>query len=442
MASHEIGGLCHKLVLDAVEFFRSGWFDVDVVDLLIQIAADVLDLHIFIYQKTNNHVEVQSFHGKKCVKSEFINPYERVVCVLFSKGAVPSGRNHYDTIWCIKKGQKKRKTNHKEFEEVDSDGNGDKVSLNQPQMKRCRLSLKKQKQSQSSFRVATPAMETEVVIDLTESDAENREQNSPECIIMSPIKKEPNDDLLMEHGEDIFTQSDTTYVTTDLTDIEPLSSPTYMPQSENENFTKKSKSATSTSEEESFPELEMNFDEDVLLANIAHGKPFPTWYFANKTPIKIDSLPMDVDGTKFFKIPATTSTWKNVTKDLHYFTMVTSSCEGFLGEIRIGKCLGSYVCRNQRCPFVQTSKNHVPNRVSWRSPRGRRNVKICAICDETGQREGCGARKLVEFDDVANIATVYHIGHHNATYRLIHRGGIPLLEVGFRNVTFQAKQRS
>ena len=92
-----------QLVLDALEFFRSAKCNVDVVDLLMQIAADVLNIHIFIYQKTEDKIEVMSFHGDKCSASEFIKPHDRVVRVLFMRGVISSGGNHYDTIWRINK---------------------------------------------------------------------------------------------------------------------------------------------------------------------------------------------------------------------------------------------------------------------------------------------------------------------------------------------------
>ena len=87
-----------QLVLDALEFFRSAKFNVDVVDLLMQIAADVLNIHIFIYQKTEDEIEVMSFHGDKCSASEFIKLNDRVVQVLFTRGVISPGGNHYDTI--------------------------------------------------------------------------------------------------------------------------------------------------------------------------------------------------------------------------------------------------------------------------------------------------------------------------------------------------------
>ena len=74
--------------------------------------------------------------------------------------------------------------------------------------------------------------------------------------------------------------------------------------------------------------------------------------------------------------------------------------------------MGSYVCRNSSCPFVQTSLNHAPNKISWRVPKGRQGIRICAICDNIAEREGCGAKKLVEYDPLSKETTVYHIGHH------------------------------
>ena len=63
-----------------------------------------------------------------------------------------------------------------------------------------------------------------------------------------------------------------------------------------------------------------------------------------------------------------------VTHDLRHFQMLTSSREGFVGERRIGTCQGFFVCSNKQCPLVQTSKNSVPNKVSWRFLKAKRNI--------------------------------------------------------------------
>ena len=92
--------------------------------------------------------------------------------------------------------------------------------------------------------------------------------------------------------------------------------------------------------------------------------------------------------------------------------MHTTSCEGLSSTRRIGTCLGSFVCRNNQCPFVLTSCKCKPNKVSWHVPRGKRHLRICNIYDHIAQREGCGAKKLVEYDNLYKIATVYYLGEH------------------------------
>ena len=60
-----------QLISDALDFFQNGQFLVDVVDLLIQITADALKLHIFIYQRSLDNIQVLHFHhpnsDKLCV---------------------------------------------------------------------------------------------------------------------------------------------------------------------------------------------------------------------------------------------------------------------------------------------------------------------------------------------------------------------------------------
>ena len=63
-------------------------------------------------------------------------------------------------------------------------------------------------------------------------------------------------------------------------------------------------------------------------------------------------------------------------------------------------------------PICLNSQNQAPNKVSWHIPRGQRGVRICTICDHIGEREGCGCKKLIEYDPHIQEASVYHIGNH------------------------------
>ena len=87
-----------KLVADALNFFCTGHFNSDVVDLLIQIMCDALKLHIFIYQQHNNHVQVLKFTGNDSLNPTLIHPWERVVHIRFTHNNIHSGGNHYDAI--------------------------------------------------------------------------------------------------------------------------------------------------------------------------------------------------------------------------------------------------------------------------------------------------------------------------------------------------------
>ena len=147
-------------------------------------------------------------------------------------------------------------------------------------------------------------------------------------------------------------------------------------------------------------EAEITDEEQMnsLLKHISRGKPFPTWYFHPRKASVVKSVPDDIDGIAYNKIKASEQEWQRLTRDKRHFTMMTSSRADFKGERRIGTCLGSFVCRYAECPFVMTSPGRVPNKVSWRVPKGKRNLRICNICDHIAMREGCGAKKVVEYD--------------------------------------------
>ena len=91
-----------KLVSDALDFFRSGNFNVSVVDLLMQITCDALKLHLFIYQHHEKHIQVLSFRQQDAEHSRHIAASERVVRVRFTHDNLNTGENHYDAITCIR----------------------------------------------------------------------------------------------------------------------------------------------------------------------------------------------------------------------------------------------------------------------------------------------------------------------------------------------------
>ena len=113
---------------------------------------------------------------------------------------------------------------------------------------------------------------------------------------------------------------------------------------------------TSSNEDLSIKIHLMESEMEALLKNISRGKPFPTWYFRDFPIKRTAELPKDIDGLQLYKIKAERNEWLKLTSDNRHFFIMTTTHTGYIGEVRIGTCMGSYICRNPKCPFVLTSQ--------------------------------------------------------------------------------------
>ena len=363
-----------QLISDALDFFWNGQFLADVVNLIMQITADALVLELFIYQCNANLTQVLWFKHPDS---------DRIVRVKFTSNNLYPGGNHYDAIVCIL----------------------------EPQMNLILIS------DVASKMAKIPSKdETNNIIDLTLSDEEDTKISQSSCTFdeveeelessgqelkmhiedksssisaaylqMPPLNKylkpDPGQETSYSGSTESYSHSDETYVSTDLTDPEPNSSPASTPAStpklqrknpfprrtSNRHRTpRKILSSSGTSSSTSDAQYDPNdedlymagqFEAKVLTSQISHGRPFPTWYFERTVPELIDAIPLDIDGTQLFWIKTTRNEWTKVTCDLRHFQMVTSSREDFKGERRIGTCLGSFVCHNEQCSFIRTSRD-------------------------------------------------------------------------------------
>ena len=78
-----------NFITEILNFFRSGQFLGDVVDIVIQVVADALGLNIFIYQDNNGYLEVLKVCGGALSKD---------LCVKFTHDNRHSIGNHYKPI--------------------------------------------------------------------------------------------------------------------------------------------------------------------------------------------------------------------------------------------------------------------------------------------------------------------------------------------------------
>ena len=127
--------------------------------------------------------------------------------------------------------------------------------------------------------------------------------------------------------------------------------------------------------------------------------------FDDLFPQQVQVIPKYIDGFAFNQVKTDYSNWTRKTSDLRYFNMHTSSKSGYYGYRKIGKCEGSWVCKNLNCAFKSTSHR-------LEGIHGNRKIKLCDICEHISERKGCGARKLMDFDPKTEEVTVYHLGNH------------------------------
>ena len=123
---------------------------------------------------------------------------------------------------------------------------------------------------------------------------------------------------------------------------------------------------------------------------------FPTFLYSSMEPKEVNKTPPTIDRMKLDKVKTTSDKWHEDNSDLRYFEMNTCFHQDLFGVCKIGYCHGSWICKNPNCTFLETSTDGQPNRVNFKRPRVK-SEKICNICDHCAEREGCSARKFVEF---------------------------------------------
>ena len=168
---------------------------------------------------------------------------------------------------------------------------------------------------------------------------------SPAYLQMPPpnkyLRPDPGQETSYSGTTESYSHSDETYVSTDVTDPEPNSSPASTPASTPELQQKNlfprrtsnrhktpqhihSSSATSSSTSDA--QYDPHDDEDFFMADefeakkltsqISHGRPFRTWYFQRTVPELVDAIPLDIDGTQLYQIKTTRNQLTRVTCDL------------------------------------------------------------------------------------------------------------------------------
>ena len=289
----------------------------------MQITVDALNLELFIYQRNGHLTQVLHF---KHVESD------RIVHVKFTHDNLYPGGNHYNAVVCIIEPQ----TNLVLISDVAS--------------KMAKIPSKPDGSNVIDLTVSgeeeTEITHTSLTYDKVKYELESSDEelsmhvedktsiiSSPYVFPMAPLNKylrsDPGQETSYSGTTESYTHSDETYVSTDVTDPEPNSSPASTPAStpelerrnpyprrtSNRHKTSghiQSSSTTSSSASDAQYDLQDDdffmadeFEAKTLTSQISRGKPFPTWYFERTVPELVDAIPLDIDGTQLYRVKTT-----------------------------------------------------------------------------------------------------------------------------------------
>ena len=324
-----------NFVTKILNFFRSGQFLGDVVDIVIQVVVDALGLNIFIYQDNNGYLEVLNVCGGALSKD---------LCVKFMQDNRHSIGNHYEPI-------------------VREVGNDEKIPSAEVEIENEETCNEEQNKEELKYK-PTSENERSIVHEETIEDEAMivcEETIKDETPIIWDI---PTRTLSGRNSEYEDEGDRTEYGPLDLT-MKPKK------QAETQHIplpTERSKMVSNpnedlgliyTKQENEEPEQEGRpIIDDTTVITIRNGKPFPTWLYNNIDAQYVQQIPNLINGFKLYVVDTTLEDYSDDTADLRYFVMKTSSKIKYAGIRKGGICQGSWECPNPHCTFKALSVNN------------------------------------------------------------------------------------
>ena len=140
---------------------------------------------------------------------------------------------------------------------------------------------------------------------------------------------------------------------------------------------------------------------------------FPYMAASDLTTENISQVPYNINGNHHYKIPVSGTNWHKLQEDERWFFMRSSTMRHTNKVKKIGKCLGSYTCRNDTCPKYTSGKG----RNTYAFTCIGLNFQECKTCGSVAKREFCGALKSTTFDPETHKLEVTYVGHHTCSLK-------------------------
>ena len=140
---------------------------------------------------------------------------------------------------------------------------------------------------------------------------------------------------------------------------------------------------------------------------------FPEHIFNDIHPQNVKCVPYKINGNNSYRIHLPTAKWHKYQEDGRWFLMHTSTMRKKRIVRKTGKCLGSFMCRNDECPKYTSGKG----RNTYAFTNIGFNLYECRTCGQIAEREFCGAMKLTKFYPDTKVLEVFYAGTHKCNLK-------------------------
>lgn len=135
--------------------------------------------------------------------------------------------------------------------------------------------------------------------------------------------------------------------------------------------------------------------------------------FNGKKVEKVETVPYNINGVHIYEIPCTYNDWVKKQRDGRWWAMNTSTQRKSENVKKVGKCTGSWICRNNECPKYKSGKGR--NEIAFKAIGS--DLQECRSCGYIAERKFCGAKKMTVFLPVEKLLVVHYSGYHTCTLK-------------------------
>ena len=129
---------------------------------------------------------------------------------------------------------------------------------------------------------------------------------------------------------------------------------------------------------------------------------------------QVTKVPYNINGNHCYTIEVHSGKWHKAQEDGRWFLMHTSTVRRSNMVHKSGKCIGSFICKNDNCPKFTSGKGH--NTYAFTNIGF--NLYECKTCGNVADRQFCGAMKLTMFYPDRNQLQVYYAGTHTCSLKM------------------------